>query len=151
MLNFFRKIFGLLSIEEALYQTKRIKIEGVLFTIRKINSLDYLNGSKVMLQIFDTYKNTPQNQINESHIKKVKEHYRDVLMAGIVKPVLSRNKDDGTKIFVDEVLDNWEMATKVYEQIIAFTYGKKKLLASQDKNLSNSISLVKDMASSPLK
>lgn len=133
MLKFLKKLFGLLSLEEAIYETKKIKCHGVLFTIKKINTLDYLNGSKVMLQIFDTYKVNKNSELDPSYVKKIREHYKDVIMSGVVKPVLSR-KDNGVNVCVDEIIDNWEMATELYECIIAFTYGKKKLLTSQSKN-----------------
>lgn len=128
MLNFFKKLFGLVSIDEALHESKKVKIKGVLFTIKKINTLDYLNGSKVMLQIFDTYKKGTETELNESYVKKMKDHYRDVIMSGVIKPKLSRKENDGTLVWVDEVINDWEMASELYSKIIEFTYGKKKLI-----------------------
>ena len=133
MLKFFKKMFGLLSVEEALHETKKVRCHGARFTIKKINTLDYLNGSKVMLQIFDTYKVGKKQEMDPSHMKKIKEHYRDIIMSGVVKPELVRKPEQG-RLCVDFILDNWEVATNLYEQIIAFTYGKKKLLTSQSKN-----------------
>lgn len=134
MLRFLKKLFGLLSLEEVLHETKQVKINGVLFTIKKINSLDYLNGSKVMIAVFDTYKKDLGNNIDESSLKKVKEHYKDVIMAGVIKPKLTRKDEEGTLISVNEVLDDWDLATKLYSKIIEFTYGKKKLFHSQKVN-----------------
>ena len=77
-----------------------------------------------MLQMFDTYKKTGVNSVDVSE-KKIKDHYSQVLVAGCHKPKLSL-KDDGSGLFVEDLFKDWELVNKLYEEIINFTYGKKK-------------------------
>ena len=122
MLRFFAK-----SLKTELYKTKKIVVNGVYFEIKKINLMDYLNGSKVLLQKFDTHKtagvkNYPAN-MSEDNAKK---HMIDVLVAGVVDPKLC-HKENGTDILVDDLFINIEMTNKLYLEILEFTYGKKKV------------------------
>lgn len=122
MLRFFAK-----SLKTELYKTKKIVVNGVYFEIKKINLMDYLNGSKVLLQKFDTHKtagvkNSPAN-MSEDNAKK---HMIDVLVAGVVDPKLC-HKENGTDILVDDLFINIEMTNKLYLEILEFTYGKKKV------------------------
>jgi hypothetical protein len=114
------------SLKDALKDTKKIKISGVLFEIKKIDILSHLDGSKVMLKLFDTYRLDPSKQVDDASMKKIKSHYTDVIMAGVIKPKLSR-KNDSELVCVDEIFQNWPLAQELYEQIMSLTYGKKKL------------------------
>jgi len=115
------------KLTDVLYKTKRVKINGVLFDIRKINPLDYLSGAQVMQEFFSLYRSKPTNQQVENLSQKVKSHYTDVFMAGVVKPNLSRKADDGEFIYVGDIMVDMDMATKLYTEIYALTYGKKKM------------------------
>ena len=110
---------------------KKIKSCGIIFKIRKINPLDHVTGAKVMVAIHDKYRKIKEQdtdvEVSDTDLKKVKSHYRDVFMASVVKPQLSRKKDDGLKIFVDDIIQNWDLAIDLYEQINLLTYGKKKI------------------------
>lgn len=119
MLSWLINLFGLRTLNSALNQTKAVKINGVKFKIKKINPLDHLDGSKVMLQYYDVHKT--KNQDSEISSKKIKEHFEDVLLAGIVSP--SVNKE-----IVDKMMNDWGLVNKLYEEIMTFTYGKKKLI-----------------------
>ena len=122
------------TLREALRDYKKVKVKGVIFHIRKLTPLDYIANAKVMLQNFETYSPESlfkKDKFSESDIKKVKEHYRHVLLQGVVKPELSAKKDPGEKICVDEILNNWELAINVYNEIIKYTYGKKKTILSR--------------------
>ncbi len=69
------------SIKDVIGETKKIKISGVPFTIRKVNVLDYLNGSKVLIQSFDTHKTAGAKALAVSSPfaeDKVKRHYGDI-------------------------------------------------------------------------
>lgn len=114
------------DLKEHLNQTKTIIISGVIFKIKKLNPYDYLDGSNSIAQTVDTYKIKENQETNNTSIKKIKAHFIDVLMAGVVYPKLSREKD-GDGIFVENLFTDIDMANKLYEEINKFTYGKKKL------------------------
>lgn len=124
MIGWFRKK----NLESHLRGTKKIKIHGLPFEIKKVDMLDYLNGSKVMTQIYDVYRQGPE-KVTQSNMNAIKDHYRDIFMAGVVKPALYR-KPEGSQIGVDELFQDWGMASDLYTAISEFTYGKKKKIAN---------------------
>jgi hypothetical protein len=116
------------SLEDVLNQTKRVRVFGVKFKIKKIDPTAYLDGSKAILQVYDTYK-SPKGELtvnNDRALERVKEHYRDVFMASVVEPALCRKEEQG-KTPVDHLFTEWELANRLYAQIMLYTYGKKKL------------------------
>ena len=113
------------KLEDVLCRTKKIKVFGVKFLIRKIDITDYLDGSKVMLQSYDIYKVEKNPEVANKHFDKMKEHFRDLFMASVLEPKLSRKKDDGG-LFVDNLFTEWSLANKLYEEIVIHCYGKKK-------------------------
>lgn len=128
MLNW---LFGK-ELSSHLEETKKVKISGVNFTIKKINTLNYIEGAKVLKQTYDTYKTKGADSNNVNSDKKVVEHFSHVIVAGVVNPKLSHN-DDGIGIHVDKLFVDWDLVVGLYNEIMEFTYGKKKmkLLASQ--------------------
>jgi hypothetical protein len=126
MLNWLFSWFFGRKLDAVLDQTKTVKINGVRFKIKKVNVLNHLDGSKVMLQSYDIYKQNSNPQLVENSEKKIREHLSHVLVAGVLDPKLSL-KDDGSGIYVDRMFSNWEMVNKLYEEIMTFTYGKKKV------------------------
>lgn len=140
----FSWIFGK-SLEKELYATKPIKVNGVKFVIRKVNISNYLEGSKVLLQKFDTHKTSKQKE-SEPQVSqdKIKKHQADVLVAGVVEPKLVfKSSENG--ILVDDLFMNQEMVNGLYTAILEYTYGKKKVadmaqqLISREKSSSNSM------------
>lgn len=130
MLNWLKSIFLGKDLAGELSKKKKVRINGFRFTIKKISPLDHLTGSKVMLQAYDVLKlNTSvKNQEEEISQKKIKEHLKDVLLAGVVEPTLvSKETDQGIQI--DSMFVDMDLVNKLYAEIIAFTYGKKKILA----------------------
>lgn len=123
MLNWFSK-----SLKDELYATKNVVVCGVRFKIRKVNLLDYLEGSQVLLQQFDIHKTAGQKKAEQTILpsEKIKRHYKDMLCAGVVEPKLSMNPKDN-EIQVDDLFINFEMVTGLYMEILNHTYGKKKL------------------------
>lgn len=113
------------SLKEALAETKKIKVQGVLFEIKRIDPLDYLDGSQAMLAVYEKYKVGKDGPVDGLD-KKIRSHYKDVLMAGVVKPKLSRKEPAGENILVDEIFSYPNMAEDLYLAILEFTYGKKK-------------------------
>lgn len=100
---------------------------GMFFTIKKIDPSAFLDGSKVMLQVFDLYKidRSKANLEVEKNLNKIKEHYRDVFMSSVVEPKLKR-KPEEEGILVDNLFTDWTLCHDLYGHIIEYTYGKKK-------------------------
>ncbi len=116
------------SLKKVLGATKKIRVKGVNFTIKKINTLDYLTGSKILLSSYETYNTKNAKADIHNATKKIKEHYTDMFMLAVVKPSLMRKDDESSeKIFVGEILTDWEMASALYSKILEFSFGKKKL------------------------
>lgn len=130
---FWNKLFAPKSLKEHLGATKTIKIKGILFKIKKIDVMDHLEGSKVMVQMYQTYEEKraqeKSNLATNTNLKKVKSHLIDVILAGTIKPKLSR-KEETSKIHIDELFNDWEIAEALYGEIMAHTYGKKKLMST---------------------
>jgi hypothetical protein len=123
-------IFGK-KLEDVLNQTKKAKVCGIVFTIRKVNMLDYLAGLEVLKESYATHESvrakTISAEVKPASQDKVKRHYADILVAGVVYPKLVHKKENDNEILVDDMLPNWELVESLYSEIIAFTYGKKKL------------------------
>jgi hypothetical protein len=126
MLRWLKRIFFGRSLEEALSETKKIRVNGTRFEIKKIDVLDHLDGSKVMTQYFALYKAGVLDKKDDVNSKKVREHVSQVLVAGVVSPVLS-HKDNGEGLHVEKLFNDWELAQAVYFEIMLFTNGKKKV------------------------
>ena len=115
------------KLEDVLRRTKVIVVHGIKFEIKKIDPTAYLDGSKAMVQLYDVYKVGSKDQappINDALMNKVKDHYKDVFMASVVRPVLRRK--DGEGILVDNLFTDWDLAHELYSKIMEHTHGKKK-------------------------
>lgn len=115
--------------------TKKIKVHGVPFVIKKLDVLAYLDGSKAMLQEYATYAQVKESQVSldkgEGTLKKMKTHFTDVFCSSIVEPRITRKKEEastevGGPLFVENLFTEWDLAIELYEKILDFTYGKKK-------------------------
>jgi len=127
MLNLFG-LFKSKGLDDHLNQTKKVKIKGVVFHIKKIDTLSYLDGSEVMQSAYDEYKvnKNKDTTIKKEDSKRIRKYMINFLMSSVVKPQLSRDKDSaGT--FVEDLFHDWEMVNALHEQIIIYTYGKKKI------------------------
>lgn len=126
----FNWLFGRNKLENVLNQTKKVKIQGIVFTIKAIDMLDYLTGSQVLLQSFDTHKTQgAKAALAPESEKKVRRHYADVLVSGVIEPALTHKKEglEDKRILVDDMFSNWELVERLYTEIITLTYGKKKV------------------------
>lgn len=115
------------DLDEVLFKPKTVRVHGVKFIIKKIDLTNFLDGSKVMLQVFDTYKVGGKDNavIPPEKIDKIKDHYRDVFMASVKEPKLSRKPATQGELFVDHLFTEWDLAHRLYSHIIEYTYGKK--------------------------
>jgi len=112
------------SLESVLNETKLVVVKGVRFRIKKIDPFSYLDGSQAISQIFQTYEQ--KREMSEPNLEKVKAHYKDVFLAGVVEPKLKRKQEEAEGIFVDNLFTEWELANDLFAEIIGYTYGKKK-------------------------
>jgi hypothetical protein len=122
------------SLDQVLFPQKKIRILGVSFTIKKLNPLDWMDGSKVMLSVFEEYKVSPE-KMNAESTHKIKSHYVDMFMSSVVLPKLKRKESDTEGLWVDHIFTNWEIANQLYTEICNYTYGKKKGLLNTLLNL----------------
>ena len=116
------------DINSVFDSSKKVRIKGIVFRIKKVDPSNYLDGSTALIATYETYKTgnaiAPENEkvLN----KKIKDHYRDVFMASVVSPNICR-KEDGEGFFVDKFFMDWDLSAKLYSAIMTFTYGKKKM------------------------
>jgi len=125
------------SIENHLSASKKMRIHGMIFKIKRIDVLDHCTGAKVCSAIYDTYKvGNDVSTLENMNFDKIKSHYIDVLMAGIVSPEFSRVRGVEGKIHIENLLTDWSLASEIYGEIMAYSYGKKNFaqLTSQGKN-----------------
>jgi hypothetical protein len=127
LISWLKSLFFGRDLKKVLEETKRVNVEGVKFTIRKVNVLDYMNGSNILQQVYDTYKVGKPDDISAlQNDKKIKDYFSQVLVAGVVEPKLSF-KDGGEDIFVEKLFTNQALMMGLYEKIMVLTYGKKKM------------------------
>lgn len=118
------------SLEDLLSKGHAVRVHGVVFRIRKINPIDFATGARAVHMYFQVYKTKPEREQLESlsvNQEKIKEHFRDVIMASVISPKLSRKENEEGSIFVDNLFTDWDLATELYNAIIEYTHGKKKL------------------------
>ena len=114
------------NLKDVLKGTKKIKVKGVMFEIKKLDSLNFLDGSRAMTQLYDVYKPGRKDvEITQAQMKKVRAHYIDTFMGSVVRPELSR---DDSKINVNELFLDQELYLGLYEKILEYSYGKKKVI-----------------------
>lgn len=117
------------SLSRALNPQKKVKIEGIVFIIRKLNPLDYLAGYKAIQQSFTTYLSNPEKNPLDISPEKIKSHYVDVFTSAVIEPKLTRKGDQESlkqALNVDALFNNWDICQSLYDAIMVFTYGKKK-------------------------
>lgn len=126
------------NLQDVLNKTKKVRIHGVKFYIKKIDPTAFLDGSKVMIQQYDTYKvSKPSAELNESVLNKIREHYKDVFLASVVTPKLCRKEKEGDGLLVDNLFTEWDLAHELYAAIMEHTYGKKKLIQSISQRINS--------------
>lgn len=125
MFGFFKK--KEISLRDHLRQEKKIKIDGIIFRIKKINIEDHLTGLDVIFNFYSIYK---ENKADPSKFpqeyKKIRKVMRDLIYAGVVRPELTMKADEKNKIHIEEVLNEHQLAQKLTSRIIEYSYGKKK-------------------------
>lgn len=126
MLNWFLGLFKGKSLADVLSETKTVRFNGIRFKIKKLDVMNFLDGSKIMMQYYDTFKmKSAGNQEHEVSHKKIREHMKEILVAGVVEPKLSMKEGEG--YLVDDLFVNQKITNGLYEEIVKFTYGKKKI------------------------
>jgi len=121
------------TLKESLNPTKTLTIKGIRFTIKKLNPEDYLSGQTDLLSSYETYSVKAKesgSQTDPNLIKKLKKFYRQMFLAGVVSPKLSSKGVDecGDMVSVDEIFNDWGLASELCIEILAFTHGKKKVI-----------------------
>jgi hypothetical protein len=128
MLSWFRSR----DLKEVLSATKSIKVCGIKFKIKKIDPLATMDGSAIMQKSFDVY------QVGEKENKtpiqpngeKIRKYFRDLFMNCVVEPKLYRKQAEAIEndgIWIDGLLTEWDLVNALHEEILIYTYGKKKV------------------------
>lgn len=136
MLGFFKKK----TLDSHLGETRKIKVSGVPFVIKKINVLDHLHGSQVMTEQFHVWRKSKLegNKINEERaFDKIKKHYTDVFVSSVIDPVIKRKEEDCAigEIWSERLFVDFGLAQDLYTEIMLFTHGKKKMRGRLLKSL----------------
>ena len=120
------------SLNDHLNETKVLNIRGVHFKVKRLGVIDHLNGSKVLTENFHLYSNPNVGKGNiQPALEALKKHYRDVFMACVNEPTLSRKKDCPMgETFVDNLFLDMDIAHDLYMEIMIYTHGKKKVKES---------------------
>lgn len=120
-------------LEDVLFETKKIKVHGIKFEIRRVNPVDFLRGAKVFKAAFDTYKTAGAKQnidlLDSKTEETMKTHIRDVFMSSVKSPILCYAKDkeqNPSAIVVDNLFTDMGLSAELYNAIIEYSYGKKK-------------------------
>ena len=116
------------DLDSYLRQTKKVRVNGVNFEIKKIKIDDHLAGLKVILSLDALYKRekpTDKTAMLEDGVKTQK-FMRDFIYAGVASPKLTMQSpaEPGT-IHVDDLTANLDLAQKLCIEIIKHAYGKK--------------------------
>lgn len=122
------------DLQSVLNEKKVIKIKGINFVIKKIDAISYLDGSRVMMQMYDTYKSgkSDKDQLKMAD-KKIKELFAEVIVAGTVSPkFVFKEEEEGVYVF--DLFKDMDIVNNLYEEIVGLTYGKKKLNTSLEKS-----------------
>ena len=122
------------TLDDVLNATVRIKAGGVVFRIKKIDALSFMDGSNAIMQIYQTYedrKDSKKVKTDEEKARdndRLRKHFSDVFLAGVVEPKLCRKKDDKSDgIPVDNLFTDWGLVNDLYQKIMEYSYGKKKM------------------------
>ncbi len=126
------------ELRDVVMATKYVRVHGIRFCLKKLDPTAVLDGSQVMLQSFGLYEKKKPETLEDQkpNMDKIKAHFRDMFMASVIEPKLFRKKEDADEangIFVDYLFTEWELANDLYEAIVAFSYGKKKLIPSASR------------------
>ena len=129
MIGWLRLVFREPKIGDLIGSTRRVKVMGVYFRIKKVDPLAFLDGSNAVQQIYDTYHAAEgAKPLDAVAAKRVRSHMRDVLLAGIVEPRFARDAEKAApgEIPVDDLFQDWMLADALFWAIHEYTYGKKK-------------------------
>jgi len=115
-------------LKDHLQETKTVRVRGVKFEIRKLDVLKHMEGYKTLLKTFAVYEDKKQIESKDVPVnyEKAKDVYRDIFLSSVIKPKLSSSKDEPGQ-FVDDLFGDWDLCNGLYEAILGYTYGKKKV------------------------
>jgi len=153
MLKWLRRLIFGNDLKDFLNQTKKVRVRGVRFVIRRVDVSNYLDGSSVMREKYAEYRNE-KAPLLEKNQKKIRQHMTEVIVAGTVSPKIFHKQEDAEAkdgIWVEAMFSNAELAGELYQRIIELTYGKKKVrqLSLQQQNLEKLMSSANATDSAP--
>lgn len=117
-------------LEDVVEATIKVKVQGIIFHLKKLDPLDYASGAQAMHMQFDTFdgkKAKSKGDVLIENSDRIREHYIDVIMCSVKEPKLSRKDGVEGHIFVEKLFTDWSLVEDLYLKILEVTYGKKKL------------------------
>jgi hypothetical protein len=127
-------MFGLFRREVALHdylrRTKKVRVNGIGFEIRKVDLKDHAEGLNIILNLHQLYVRKKDRDGLKSAVvqdeKKLKDFMRHFLYAGVVAPRLTlKNPPEDGATSVDELMQDVDLAQKLCTQVLQYSYGKK--------------------------
>lgn len=115
-----------IELSEYLKGTKKVVINGVRFELKRISMDDHMAGLNVILKFRDVYQKKEAKLDNVADdIKTLKKFMRDIIYAGVARPVLTMKDPPGDAIHIDEVLNDLDLSQKLCMEILNYTNEKK--------------------------
>lgn len=113
-------------LEEKLMGVKKVKIQGVVFKIKKITPEDYLDKEGLPIskwQIEAEAISTKQRE-NSVSLNELKIIWKRIF----IKAIISINKNYNVEDLVDKIVDNYFLSAELYKFIGEYSFGVKKKL-----------------------
>jgi len=112
------------SLGAYLRETKQIIVNDVLFEIKRVNVVSFLEGYSVLTSNYALLDDKRKKEDTAKLTKQLNTYYRDVIMASVTRPKLSFKPDvDGTH-HIDLILSDASLRDGLVTEILAFS--KKK-------------------------
>src|SRR4030067_985141 len=103
------------TAKEILLKLKKIKVNGMLFTIKAINPLLDFSADKIP-QIFTDFisiRKSDPHIISPEYIKKMQQDMHATIYAGVVEPKLSQNGSKDGNITPEDLFRDPSMGVKL--------------------------------------
>ena len=114
------------TAKEILLKLKKIKVNGMLFTIKAINPLLDFSADKIP-QIFTDFisiRKSDPHIISPEYIKKMQQDMHATIYAGVVEPKLSQNGSKDGNITPEDLFRDPSMGVKLYHEIVNHSLNK---------------------------
>ena len=124
-------LFRSKTLQDVLNQTKKVKVGGIKFVIKKLDPIDTMSGAAILQKSYDTYEvGAKDAPVVQQKPEKVKAYFREIFLSCVVEPKLYRDQEQAKTaggVWVDGMFTEWDLVEGLHMAILGFTYGKKKM------------------------